>query len=128
MAYTFKQLHKMRVADLRTIAEGLEHEELQGFTTMHKEQLVPALTRAGRRVGAVTLREPAFEIADWSAYLRVIERYLMTDRLDQHKHRQLAPGIWSGRNVTISPTARLVGPVRDGGVVAARSFSQSFFR
>ena len=46
MAYTFKQLHKMRVADLRTIAEGLEHEELQGFTTMHKEKLVPAMCHA----------------------------------------------------------------------------------
>ena len=46
MAYSFKKLHKMRVADLRTIAEGLEHEELQGFTTMHKEQLVPAMCHA----------------------------------------------------------------------------------
>lgn len=88
----------------------LQHIQTVGYQDI-KEQLVPTLTRAGRRVGAVTLRKPAFEIADWSAYLRVIERYLTTDRLDQHLHRQLAPGIWSGKNVTISPTARLVGPV-----------------
>jgi hypothetical protein len=46
MAYTYKQLHKMRVADLREIAKDMEHEELQGYTTMHKEQLVPALCHA----------------------------------------------------------------------------------
>lgn len=46
MAYTYEQLHKMRVADLREIAKDLEHEELQGYTTMHKEQLVPALCHA----------------------------------------------------------------------------------
>jgi len=44
--YTWEQLHKMRVADLRNIAEGLDHEELQGYSTMHKEQLVPALCHA----------------------------------------------------------------------------------
>lgn len=46
MDYTWEQLHKMRVADLRAIAEGIEHDELQGYTTMHKEQLVPALCHA----------------------------------------------------------------------------------
>ncbi|MBN1558632.1 transcription termination factor Rho [candidate division KSB1 bacterium] len=46
MDYTWEQLHKMRVADLRTIAQTLEHAALQGFSTMHKEQLVPALCHA----------------------------------------------------------------------------------
>ena len=46
MEYTWEQLHKMRVADLREIAEGLNHEELQGYRTMHKEQLVPAICHA----------------------------------------------------------------------------------
>ncbi|MBN1482107.1 hypothetical protein EH223_07605 [candidate division KSB1 bacterium] len=46
MDYTWEQLHKMRVADLRAIAESIEHDELQGYTTMHKEQLVPALCHA----------------------------------------------------------------------------------
>lgn len=46
MAYTYEQLHKMRVTDLREIAKEMEHEELQGYTTMHKEQLVPALCHA----------------------------------------------------------------------------------
>ncbi len=46
MDYTWEKLHKMRVADLREIAKELEHEELQGYTTMHKEDLVPALCHA----------------------------------------------------------------------------------
>ncbi len=46
MDYTWEELHKMRVADLRDIAKDIEHEELQGFSTMHKEQLVPALCHA----------------------------------------------------------------------------------
>ena len=46
MDYTWEQLHKMRVADLRKIAEGNEHAQLQGYTTMHKEQLVLALCHA----------------------------------------------------------------------------------
>jgi hypothetical protein len=44
MEYTWEDLHKMPVKKLREIAEELgEHEELHGFLTMHKENLVPAL-------------------------------------------------------------------------------------
>jgi len=44
MAYTWEELHKMPVKRLREIAEDLgEHEELHGYSTMHKENLVPAL-------------------------------------------------------------------------------------
>jgi 16S rRNA C967 or C1407 C5-methylase (RsmB/RsmF family) len=44
MDYTWEELHKMPVKKLREIAEELgDHEELRGFLTMHKENLVPAL-------------------------------------------------------------------------------------
>jgi hypothetical protein len=44
MDYTWDDLRKMPVKKLREIAEELgDHEELHGFLTMHKEQLVPAL-------------------------------------------------------------------------------------
>ena len=46
MAYTYEQLNKMAVADLRKIADGIEHEALKGHSTMHKEKLVPALCQA----------------------------------------------------------------------------------
>jgi cysteinyl-tRNA synthetase len=46
MAYTYEQLNRMSVAELRTIADGIEHEAVKGHSTMHKEKLVPALCQA----------------------------------------------------------------------------------
>ena len=46
MAYTYDQLHKLTVAELRDIAKGIEHEAVQGFSQLHKEQLLPALCKA----------------------------------------------------------------------------------
>lgn len=46
MAYTYEQLSNMTVAQLREIAQGVQHEAVQGFSTMHKEKLLPALCHA----------------------------------------------------------------------------------
>jgi hypothetical protein len=46
MAYTYDQLHAMNVTQLRDLAKGIEHEAVKGFTTMHKEKLLPALCTA----------------------------------------------------------------------------------
>jgi hypothetical protein len=46
MAYTYEQLHLMTVTQLRDIAKEMEHEAVKGFSTMHKEKLVPALCTA----------------------------------------------------------------------------------
>ncbi len=46
MEHTFEELHKKKVADLREIAEGIEHDALHGHTTMHKDQLLKALCTA----------------------------------------------------------------------------------
>ena len=44
MAHTWEELHKTPVKKLRQIAEELgDHDELHGYSTMHKEDLVPAL-------------------------------------------------------------------------------------
>jgi len=43
MPYTYEQLSKMTVAELRTIADGIEHDATKGHSTMHKEKLLPAL-------------------------------------------------------------------------------------
>ena len=43
MAYTYEQLHKKTVSQLREIAKGLDHEKVRGYTTMHKHELLPAL-------------------------------------------------------------------------------------
>ncbi len=46
MAHSHEELKKMTVAEMRKVAEGIEHEALHGYTTMHKEQLLPALCAA----------------------------------------------------------------------------------
>ncbi|HET9582012.1 MAG TPA: hypothetical protein VFP76_04280 [Gemmatimonadota bacterium] len=43
MAFTWEEIHKKTVAELRDIAAGIEDERLQGHTQMHKEQLLPIL-------------------------------------------------------------------------------------
>jgi hypothetical protein len=44
MPYTWEELHKMPVSQLRKIAEKQgDREELHGYRTMHKFELLPAL-------------------------------------------------------------------------------------
>jgi DNA-binding IclR family transcriptional regulator len=43
MTYTYEQLTEMTVAQLREIANGIDHEAVHGFSTMHKEKLLPAI-------------------------------------------------------------------------------------
>ncbi len=46
MAHTFEELKHKTVAELREIAEGNEHEALQGYTQLNKEHLLVALCKA----------------------------------------------------------------------------------
>jgi protein-arginine kinase activator protein McsA len=44
--YTYAQLKEMKVAQLREVAKDVKHEAVDGYSTMHKEQLLPALCKA----------------------------------------------------------------------------------
>ena len=46
MEHTYEELHGMKVAALRDIAEGVNYGPLHGFRTMHKEELLPVLCEA----------------------------------------------------------------------------------
>jgi protein-arginine kinase activator protein McsA len=46
MAHTYDELHKMTVAQLRAIADGVEDESVKGHSTMHKDHLLPLLCKA----------------------------------------------------------------------------------
>jgi hypothetical protein len=46
MAHTFEELTDKTAAQLREIAETIEHEAVHGYLTMHKEQLVHAICTA----------------------------------------------------------------------------------
>jgi len=41
--YTYEDLKKKTVAELRELAKGLPHDALQGYTQMNKEHLLPAI-------------------------------------------------------------------------------------
>ena len=43
MTHTYEELHSMTVAQLREIAKDQESEELRGYSSMHKEDLLQAL-------------------------------------------------------------------------------------
>jgi hypothetical protein len=43
MEHTYEELHKKTVAQLREIADGIDHEKLQGHSTMHKADLLQRL-------------------------------------------------------------------------------------
>jgi DNA polymerase/3'-5' exonuclease PolX len=43
MAYTYDELHRKTVAQLREIAKAEDHESLRGYSTMHKADLLHAL-------------------------------------------------------------------------------------
>lgn len=43
MSYTYEELSKMNVTELRKIADGIDHEATKGHSTMHKDKLLPAM-------------------------------------------------------------------------------------
>jgi exosortase len=102
----------------------LEHIRPTGFQDL-KEQLVPALHRAGLRVGAVPLRADTCEVSDQATYMRILSHILSDERFALDGFTRVAPDIWCGRDVRIAPKARVVGPallghgcrIDDGSVI-----------
>lgn len=80
-----------------------------------KEQLVPAAQRAGLQVGAIEIDHESHEVVNWSCYMKAMEKELQRIDVDgSFEVRELAPGIWCGKDVTIAQSARIVGPVLIG--------------
>lgn len=75
-----------------------------------KEQLIPALQRAGLRVGTVTLQNHTCEVSDWSTYQGVLGRLLSSGEFDTEGYERIAPDIWCGVGVEIAADARVAGP------------------
>ena len=46
MEFTFAELKKKNVADLRKIASEIEHEAVKGYTQLNKEHLLEAICKA----------------------------------------------------------------------------------
>ena len=46
MAYTYEELKRKTVAQLRDIARGIDHDAVQGYTQMNKEHLLVSICKA----------------------------------------------------------------------------------
>ena len=46
MSYTYEELKKKTVAELREIAKGIENEAVKGYTQLNKEHLLNAICKA----------------------------------------------------------------------------------
>jgi len=46
MAYSYEELKKKTMAELRDIAKDVQHDAVQGYTQMNKDHLLPALCTA----------------------------------------------------------------------------------
>lgn len=46
MTHTYEELKDKTVAELRDIAAGIGHKAVQGYTQLHKDQLLPAICKA----------------------------------------------------------------------------------
>jgi DNA-binding IclR family transcriptional regulator len=46
MAYSYEDLKKKTIEELREIAKGIEHDAVHGYTQMNKEHLLPAVCQA----------------------------------------------------------------------------------
>jgi hypothetical protein len=96
MAYTYEQLSKMSVAELRKIADGVEHEAVHGHSTMHKEKLLPALckalnieTHAHHHVIGINKTVMKAEIRSWKkkrAEALTSKDYVKLSEIRQHIH------------------------------------------
>ena len=46
MAYTFEELKKLKLDELRKVASGIEHEAIKGYSQLNKEHLFKAVCTA----------------------------------------------------------------------------------
>ena len=77
MDYTFEDLKKKTVGDLREIAEKAEdHEALHGHKTMHKEDLLAALCK----VFGIEAHEHHEVVGDYKAKIKAQIRGLKVER------------------------------------------------
>lgn len=90
--------------------ETLKYIRPAGYQDL-KEQWVPAMQRAGLRVGTVVVSSASGEIRTWSNYMRVLSESVNSADLSDRRSQMVAPGVWIGRRTKVAPTARIVGPV-----------------
>jgi len=74
MPYTYEQLNKMNVAQLREIAKDIQHEAVHGYSTMHKEKLLPAICKALGIESQAHHHAVAANKTAWKSEIRILKR------------------------------------------------------
>lgn len=88
MAPTFEELHKMTVAQLRDVAQGLDHEAVRGYSSLRKDALLEALCTA---LG-IEAREHHEVVGINKNVIKAQIRALKSERdaaLEAHDHKEL---------------------------------------
>jgi len=88
MAYTYEELHKKTVAELRKIAKENEHEVLKGYSTMHKDTLLLTICTALE----IDTHEHHEVVGIDKGKIKLKIRKLKVERnvaLDAHDHKKL---------------------------------------
>jgi hypothetical protein len=88
MAYTFKELKEKKVAQLKEIASGIDHEAVKGYTQMHKDRLLLAICTA---LGIATHEHHEVKGIDKSGIkLKIRELKKERDKaIEAHNHQEL---------------------------------------
>jgi hypothetical protein len=89
MAFTYEELKKKTVDELREIAKGIENDAVKGYTQMNKEHLLPAICKV---LGVDTHHHHAAGTGADKGGLKAKLKQLKADRdkaLQAHDHVQL---------------------------------------
>ncbi|MCK4872275.1 MAG: NDP-sugar synthase [Phycisphaerales bacterium] len=93
--------------------EVLRHAKRAGYQDL-KEQLIPALRRAGLRVAAIAMKAPMYPVLTKDQCLRHLGSHLTSEaarsRLTVGDYREVEPDVWVHATAEVDATARLLGP------------------
>jgi NDP-sugar pyrophosphorylase family protein len=105
--------------------EVVDYIPQKGFSDI-KENLIPAMTRAGKTVHTSLLTRSVGNFRDRPSYLAAISNYLEENNTNPglpHKKLKGSKNMWLGDKVNIDPSARIHGPVvlMDGASVLEKA-------
>ncbi|MCS6805101.1 MAG: hypothetical protein RMM98_17260 [Acidobacteriota bacterium] len=88
MAYTYEELKKKTLAELRDIAAGVDHEAVRGYTQLNKDHLLKALCTALHIDMHVHHQVVGVNKAEIKARIRELKKK-RDEALMAHDHKQL---------------------------------------
>lgn len=88
MTHTYEELHAMTVAQLREVAKDMDNEELRGYSSMHKEDLLKVLCQALGIEAHVTHQVVGLDKAKVKSEIRQLKQQRQP-AIDSGDHKEL---------------------------------------